>query len=342
MKKTFLIPLLVVFLFAGIVNANSHSLPDPGLLPDSPFYFLDIALERLGSLVTFGDLSKAQRHLGLAEERLVESRALANKGDSSRAEKTIGKYQEQLGKALAKAEKAKSKGKDADAVLEKIAEATVRHQVVLAEIYEKVPEQAKEAIQKAMENSARGHDTALSAVSGEKQEEVRGRVEQETKDVEERLEELRNEGVPIPGINKRKKEQGLNDNTGEDAGNEAVVSPPEDVVQTQPGDVNKSKPFPAEGTITARYTYENGIHTYKGFIDVPSPCYELTHEVIILESFPEQVHINFTSEIPQGKENSICAQVITPKEFEVSFQASQEATVRATLNGAIMDLVVQN
>lgn len=200
-KKLLLIPLMA-FLLAGTVNANGHSLPDPGLLPGNPFYFLDTLFEGLGSLVTFGDLSKAERHLALAEERLAEAGALAERGDSNRAEKATEKYQERLELALERAEAASERGKDADAVLEKIAEATVRHQEVLADIYEKVPEEAKEAIERAMENSARGHDTALSAVSGEKQEEVRDHVEQETQDVEDRLEELRGQGIPIPEMSR--------------------------------------------------------------------------------------------------------------------------------------------
>jgi hypothetical protein len=71
--------------------------------------------------------------------------------------------------AMEKAEKAKADGKDTDAVLQKIADATTKHQAVLAEVLSKVPEQAKEAIQKAIENSQKGHDSALEAVGGTKE-----------------------------------------------------------------------------------------------------------------------------------------------------------------------------
>jgi len=208
MKKTFLIPLLALFLVAGTVSAQTEDLPNAGMLPGNPFYFLETLSEGIGTFFTFGDIKKAERHLALASERLAEADALADKGDSNRAEKATERYQERLDKALIKAEEAKTRGKNTDAVLEKIAEATVRHQAVLAEVYEKVSEQAKEAIQRAMENSARGHDTALNAVSREKQDEVRGRVEQETEDVEERLEGLREQGLPIPEINKGSGDRG--------------------------------------------------------------------------------------------------------------------------------------
>lgn len=228
-KKLLIIPMLAVFLFAGVASANSHGLPNAGMLPGNPFYFLEILSEGIGTFLTFGDIKKAERHLALAGERLAEADELAEKGKANRAEKATERYQERLDKALAKAEEAKTKGKDTDAVLEKIAEATVRHQAVLATIYERVPEQAKEAIQRAMEKSARGHETALSAVSGEKQAEVRNRVEQETEDVEDRLEGLRSKGLPIPEMNKGKGERGQDNDTEENEVEDDDTGRPEGV-----------------------------------------------------------------------------------------------------------------
>ena len=63
-----------------------------------------------------------------------------------------------------------------------------------------------------MEKSARGHETALEAISGEKQKEVRDRVKEETKDAEEHLEELRERGIPIPDMKKER----TNDDTKDD------------------------------------------------------------------------------------------------------------------------------
>lgn len=214
-KKTFLVSLIALFLVVGTVNAQTEDLPNTGMLPGNPFYFLETLSEGIGTFFTFGDVKKAERYLALASERLAEADTLAEKGKSNRAEKATEKYQERIDKALAKAEKAKTKGKDTDAILEKIAEATVRHQAVLATVYERVPEQAKEAIQRAMEKSARGHETALSAVSGEKQEEVRGRVKLETEDVDDVLEGLRGQGLPIPKMNKEKGERGQGDDIEE-------------------------------------------------------------------------------------------------------------------------------
>ena len=200
LKKLLFVPLLAIFLFAGVAQAQTNDLPEPGMLPDSPFYFLKSWSEGIGTFFTFGDEAKAERFLNLSEKRLAEANALAVKGKPEIAEKAIGRYQEQLSRALSKAEEAKAKGLDTDEVLAKVSEATLKHQAVLADVYERVPEQAKSAIERAMQAGMRGHEEALKAVSGEKREEVMQNVEEKRQEVEQRLEGLRDKGIPIPTI----------------------------------------------------------------------------------------------------------------------------------------------
>ena len=210
MKKALLI--LSLILVTGTASAHIEDLPDPGILPGNPFYFLDILSERIGIFFTFGDVKKAEKHLDIAAERLAEAQILAEQGKTKRAEKAAEKYQRRVDKALAKIEEARKDGKDTNRIFENIAEAMVKHQAVLAKVYEQVPEAAKEAIQKVMEKSARRHETALEAISGEKQKEVRDRVKEETKDAEEHLEELRERGIPIPDMKKGRTNDDTKDN----------------------------------------------------------------------------------------------------------------------------------
>lgn len=49
------------------------------------------------------------------------------------------------------------------AALAKASEATLKHQAVLADVYERVPEQAKGAIQRAIEAGMRGHEETFKA-----------------------------------------------------------------------------------------------------------------------------------------------------------------------------------
>lgn len=200
LKKLLFVSFLVIFLFAGAVQAQTNDLPEAGMLPDSPFYFLKSWPEGIGTFFTFGDVAKAERFLNLSEKRLAEANALVAKGKPEVAEKAVGRYQEQLNRALAKAEEAKAKGLDTDEVLAKVSEATLKHQTVLADVYERVPRQAKSAIERAMQAGMRGHEEALKAVSGQKREEVMEQVEQKRQEVEQKLEGLRDKGIPIPEI----------------------------------------------------------------------------------------------------------------------------------------------
>lgn len=197
-KKFIVLPLLILLLAGGAAYAQTEDLPNPGLLPDSPFYFLKGWVEGIGTFFTFGDLAKAGRFSHLAEVRLAEAKALVEKGKPEIAEEPILRYQDQLEAALTKASEAKAKGLDTDEVLAKVAESTLKHQAVLADVYEKVPEQAKAAIERAMQAGMRGHEEALKAISGEKREEVMEQVEQKRQEVEQKLEGLREKGIPVP------------------------------------------------------------------------------------------------------------------------------------------------
>lgn len=201
MKRAFLIIIFLALVsFTGIVLAQTTELPDPGILPDNPFYFLKSFFEEMGTFFTIGELAKTERFLNLAEKRLAEAKALAEKGKSEVAERTMNRYREQLGWALTKAEQARMKGLNTDEILTKVSEATLRHQSVLIDVYERVSEQAKPAIERAMENSMRGHEEALKAISGEKREEINSQMERNREEIRERIERARERGVTIPTV----------------------------------------------------------------------------------------------------------------------------------------------
>jgi len=85
-----------------------------------------------------------------------------------------------------------------------------------------------------------------------------------------------------------------------------------------------------EKIITSKHQFKDGTHTIAGEIDMPTPCHLLDWDVVIAESFPEQVTVNFRSIYNSG---DICAQVITPQRFKVTFDASENAAIKATLDG---------
>ena len=96
--------------------------------------------------------------------------------------------------------------------------------------------------------------------------------------------------------------------------------------------------YPPEKLTVNHYFQENGVngsHTIEGTITLPTPCHTITNEVLVAESFPEQISINFTTHPDSG----ICTQVLADKFFRVSFQASKDAIIRATLDGKPIELV---
>ncbi|MFH1727345.1 MAG: DUF5667 domain-containing protein, partial [Pseudomonadota bacterium] len=168
MKTISLLITLTLLLSLGpVVLAQETELPDPGLTPDSPFYFLETITEEIGTFFTFGDLKKAERHVALATERLAETQAIAGKGKPELTEKTLERYEMQLQNSMARAEKAQAKGENTEKVMTRVGQATSKHLEVLVEIYEKVPEQAKPAIENAMKASLKGHERAVEALKAQ-------------------------------------------------------------------------------------------------------------------------------------------------------------------------------
>jgi hypothetical protein len=194
---SFVISVLSVSILVGVVFAQETELPDPGLTPDSPFYFLEVIVEAIGDFFTFGDLKKAERYIKLATERVVEAKAVIDKGKTKAAQTAIERYQEQLGKALARAEKAQMKGLSVSEITETVAKATAKHLSVLEEVLERVPEQAKPAILRAREVSVTGQAKALENLAKERPERaatlnlqaIRDRLERAKKEAAELDEE---------------------------------------------------------------------------------------------------------------------------------------------------------
>lgn len=177
MKAISLLITLSFLLSLGIgVFSQETELPDPGLTPDSPFYFLEIISEEIITFFTFGDIKKAERYVTLAAERLVEAQVIAGKGKPELVEKTLQRYKNQLNNSIIKAEKAQTKGENIEEVMTRVSEVTSRHLEVLAEVYEKVPEQAKPAIENAMEVSLKGYKKAVEVL---KEKGVLGEVPEE-------------------------------------------------------------------------------------------------------------------------------------------------------------------
>jgi|AntRauTorckE6833_2_1112554.scaffolds.fasta_scaffold00843_13 hypothetical protein len=92
-------------------------------------------------------------------------------------------------------------------------------------------------------------------------------------------------------------------------------------------------------TAAHQYNSEEGVHIIAGEAEIPTPCHLLTTDVTIAESMPEQVTINFASQVEDP--DQVCAQVISTQRFKVTFEASESASIKATYNGQGVELNLQ-
>jgi hypothetical protein len=81
--------------------------------------------------------------------------------------------------------------------------------------------------------------------------------------------------------------------------------------------------------IDAKHYYIDGTHTFVGEVVMPTPCDLLEVEALVMESFPEQIKLDF--KVINNSES--CAQILTTQRFKVEATASSEATVSGTFMG---------
>lgn len=81
--------------------------------------------------------------------------------------------------------------------------------------------------------------------------------------------------------------------------------------------------------VNAVHFFKDGTHTIVGDLMVPTPCDLIQADALVAESMPEQVTIQLTT----INNDDTCAQVMTLQRFRVEFSASEQATIRATLDG---------
>ena len=121
----------------------NYELPYPGLLPDSPLYFLRIIRDKTVSFLIADPLKKAEFNLLQADKRLNAGIYLFNKGKISQALSTISKAENYFGQSLEKAKKARLEGMEIDDIIRKLINAAKKHQEELSSLEKKAPQDFK-------------------------------------------------------------------------------------------------------------------------------------------------------------------------------------------------------
>ena len=137
-----------IVLTAGAGSAIAAS---ANALPGDPLYGVKRAVERVSLAMHFDHAGRAALHLQFAQKRLDEVEALAaagkDPGDAAQA------FDDELNRAEEDALQAVAVGQDADALLAHVQEMIAKHLDVLNGVLGRVPDQAKDAIQRAIDNA---------------------------------------------------------------------------------------------------------------------------------------------------------------------------------------------
>lgn len=99
-KASLLTVMILGIFFTGILSRSvfaesAFGLPDPGLTPESPFYFLDLWDEDARLFFTYSDSSRVKRYEARIRERLSEAETLAGRGISA-TQRALELYREDI------------------------------------------------------------------------------------------------------------------------------------------------------------------------------------------------------------------------------------------------------
>lgn len=116
----------------------NYELPYPGLLPDSPLYFLRVIRDKTVGFLISDPLKKAEFNLLQADKRLNAGIYLFNKGKTSLALSTVSKAENYFEQALGKMGDAKMEGRNIDEIQGKLRNAVKKHEQELKYFIKKV------------------------------------------------------------------------------------------------------------------------------------------------------------------------------------------------------------
>ena len=160
---------------------------------------IDGQTQVLGSLASVDPERATEINLKAAEARLNRAKAKAEEGEMEAMEEAITEFENQhrFGEEISQI--AQGLGKDTTTVEQLVGRATSIHLEILAEVYGKVPEQAKASIEEAMNISVEGHERAVESLK------AKGAIDEVPEEVpvpdelpEEVKERIRKPGTPRP------------------------------------------------------------------------------------------------------------------------------------------------
>jgi hypothetical protein len=153
MNRKILILVMAVILAVSIpvFAEETANTTDPGIKPDSPLYILDKLAEKIQIAMITDAVKEAEAITDIAQERLAESKAMAEENNVEKATTALNEYKEQMEKAIDIIDAAAKDGKDVAKTIDKIAKYDIDDEEILDKLMDKVPAEYKEELKKAIE-----------------------------------------------------------------------------------------------------------------------------------------------------------------------------------------------
>lgn len=344
LNKLAIVSILVIL--AG-APAFVSAAPGAGIKPGSFFYFFDTTFEKVGLFFTFNPQKKAEKALEYADERLAEIEDVAEEKDSDAIKTAITNYESNVALATEKSKEVKNKSQ-AENLLNLISDNASKNQEVLTAVLAKVPEEAKEAITRAIEASKRGQEEAIKQIT-ELKKEIAG-LKEEIENLEKKLESKENE-LENNGDNKDDQIKEIDDlkdeieNLKKEAG---VPSQQETEIESKEESKNNIVNLPS-GAVVEMDASGNVVKTIKEAPEqvnvAPVPVVSTTQtqtpisiqiSSVDITTDVNSANIEWETNIPTNSKIFISGGVISSKVFSSQSGLSTRHTVNATgLTGGI-------
>lgn len=135
-----------------------YNLAWPGILPDHFLYPFKMIRDRIWLFLTSGSLKKAELFLKFADKRIWSAQMLVDKGKVELGVTTATKAVKYLQQAVDQEKVAREGDKDTMALLERLFQATLKHEEVLTAIRQQVSEEVKPVIDNSLTIVQKSHE----------------------------------------------------------------------------------------------------------------------------------------------------------------------------------------
>lgn len=132
-----------------------------GILPDSPLYSLEVKIEQLQIAITQSQEKLASMKAEFAVERAAEAIVMTNEEEDELAEKATNEYLKMLASSAAHINKAIQAKEDAVETMDALNDSYKNSEQILSALLSKVPDEAKAAI----ENALNEQDKTIAAIN---------------------------------------------------------------------------------------------------------------------------------------------------------------------------------